>query len=357
MAGGPGALRKGIIEVCDVGVTYAGEQRLGTDSGEHAGSSLAGVGDLNGDGNNDFVTGAPNSNLGGNPDSGTTYMVLDTEAQAVTGCGASGCEVADLSNGAEIDVAPGTLSSNANLAVTGILSPSALPAAVPSGKLFLGATQLGPEGQAIPSPGATIHVPAVRGLESQVSVGESLRLYYYSPTTGWRPASPEAAGWVDSTLNGTVEANPSYPDRRAVMGVVSVLHTYAVFLNDTDGDGIRDERDCAPMDAGAFAVPQEVTGLLLGPAKTALTWNSAAPAAGSATVHDLLRGAVPELPVGNKPSETCVAPGVSGTIATDSTPPQAGHGLWYLVRGRNVCGAGTYGTASNGTPRTSTACP
>jgi hypothetical protein len=40
----------------------------------------------------------------------------------------------------------------------------------------------------------------------------------------------------------------------------------------------------------------------------------------------------------------------------DAAVPAPGHGFWYLSRGRNSCGAGTYGFASNGTERLSTAC-
>jgi len=47
---------------------------------------------------------------------------------------------------------------------------------------------------------------------------------------------------------------------------------------------------------------------------------------------------------------------VVGTATTDLNRPSAAQGFWYLVRGRNACGAGTYGQAATGT-RVSSICP
>ena len=70
-----------------------------------------------------------------------------------------------------------------------------------------------------------------------------------------------------------------------------------------------------------------------------------------------MRGLVSQLPVGNKPAETCLAPQNGATQFTDTTPLSVGAAYYYLVRGRNVCGIGTYGTTSGGAPRNTTACP
>jgi hypothetical protein len=125
---------------------------------------------------------------------------------------------------------------------------------------------------------------------------------------------------------------------------------------DLDGDGVDNGSDCAPSDPSAFAVPGEVAHLTFIDATT-LHWDSAAPAAGVGTVHQVLRGVLSQLPVGSGVSETCVATGEAGTGYGDATLPAPGTGFWYLVRGKNSCGLGTYGTRSNGTPRTSAACP
>ena len=42
--------------------------------------------------------------------------------------------------------------------------------------------------------------------------------------------------------------------------------------------------------------------------------------------------------------------------AVDRSIPAPGRGFWYVYRGRNACGTGTYGSASNGTERTSAVC-
>jgi hypothetical protein len=124
---------------------------------------------------------------------------------------------------------------------------------------------------------------------------------------------------------------------------------------DDDNDGVADGSDCAPLQAGSFALPREVTGVIFAANKATLQWNSAAPGAGTATVHDVLRGALGQFPVGAGASETCLAT-VVGTATADATIPPAGKGSWYLVRGHNDCGAGTYGVAATGT-RVSAICP
>ena len=125
---------------------------------------------------------------------------------------------------------------------------------------------------------------------------------------------------------------------------------------DTDFDGHGDDCDCAPTNSGAFQLPLEIGGVMIASNKQTITWNSAAPAAGTATVHDVLRGLDSDLPVNGGGSEMCLA-SIAGTMWTDAAVPSAGQDLWYLVRGRNVCGAGTYGYASSGTERSSMTCP
>ncbi len=127
---------------------------------------------------------------------------------------------------------------------------------------------------------------------------------------------------------------------------------------DIDGDTVCDAADCAPSDAGAFAIPAEVGGLgVSGGSSATIHWLSAAPGAGSGTVHQVLRGVVSQLPVGTGGSETCLAEGLPGTSITDDATPVAGSAFYYLVRGENACGAGTYGRTSRDAERTSTACP
>jgi len=125
---------------------------------------------------------------------------------------------------------------------------------------------------------------------------------------------------------------------------------------DRDLDGVDNLADCDPQDGGAFAVPTEVDGVGWSDNVT-IGWNSAAPQAGSGTVHDVLRGEVAELPVGSGAGETCLASGVSGASAVDAETGAPGAARWYLVKARNACGDGGYGVASDATPRSSAVCP
>jgi len=126
---------------------------------------------------------------------------------------------------------------------------------------------------------------------------------------------------------------------------------------DSDGDGVIDADDCAPADNGAFAIPVEASGVTLAADGVTVSWDSEASVAGSATLYEVIRGSIAGLPVGSQPSEVCAASGLTGTTWVDSTPPPLGEIYWYLVRARNVCGVGAYGTTSGGAPQLSGACP
>jgi hypothetical protein len=89
-----------------------------------------------------------------------------------------------------------------------------------------------------------------------------------------------------------------------------------------------------------------------------ITWNLAA----GATSSDLLRGQVSALPVGpGFGDEVCLADNAPALSVLDSEPPASGTAFWYLVRGVNVCGTGSYGSqglhGTPSTPRTSSTCP
>ncbi len=127
---------------------------------------------------------------------------------------------------------------------------------------------------------------------------------------------------------------------------------------DDDNDGVSDWIDCAPLNGALRAVPAPVSGLGFGSGgvKNRLSWTSPQAQGGSATVSDAVRGALSALPVGSG-AETCLASGVVASQVDDAVTPTTGTALWYLVRGRNACGTGSYGTQTSGAQRTSTACP
>ena len=86
---------------------------------------------------------------------------------------------------------------------------------------------------------------------------------------------------------------------------------------------------------------------------------------GSSTLYDVVRGTLPGLPVGSGAGESCLASGydpppVFGTTLAEldvSADPMSGEGFWFLVRGSNGCGVGTYGSESGGAERTTESCP
>jgi len=127
---------------------------------------------------------------------------------------------------------------------------------------------------------------------------------------------------------------------------------------DTDGDGAGDACDCAPADGGALNAPPEAGALSVGADKMTLTWPPLASQAGSGTVYDVVTGDLGALrAAGTISGASCL--GTAGTVPSriDPTVPAPGSGLYYVVQGRNTCGAGGFGAASNGTPRTHASCP
>jgi hypothetical protein len=176
---------------------------------------------------------------------------------------------------------------------------------------------------------------------------------FWGNTTGSTPPSSEA---FHGDLAEVLAYSPLL-DEATSWAVFDYLESrYAPDRRDRDGDGHVDGEDCAPDDAGVFAEPPEVRDVWFVSDGETLTWQDVAGHSGGASVHDVVRGIVSGLPVGG-PSETCLASGVATTEATDAEVPDAGTGFYYLVRGRNRCGVGTYGAESSGGDRVSSACP
>jgi CSLREA domain-containing protein len=172
---------------------------------------------------------------------------------------------------------------------------------------------------------------------------------------------PHVSTTATSPTNSTSEFSAAFIDTDSD-GFSDVADNCPTISNpdqiDTDFDGRGDPCDCAASDASVFASPTEISGTEFAADKQTVSWNSAVPTSGTSTLHDVLRGDLTGLPVNGGASGTCLAPGgVAGSSIPDSTTPLEGAAFWYLVRGRNTCGTGTYGFATGGTERTSTSCP
>jgi hypothetical protein len=152
---------------------------------------------------------------------------------------------------------------------------------------------------------------------------------------------------VDSDHDGA--GNPAFPPTRARWTTVPRFQTP---IRRMPTRWVRGHLRLCASDGGSFAVPTEVGTLHWNADKITLTWPSAIPTGGSATVHQVLRGLLEELPVAGWPTEECAADEEPGTSIVDPTLPSTSQGFWYLVRARNACGIGTYGET-----RSSEVCP
>ncbi len=130
---------------------------------------------------------------------------------------------------------------------------------------------------------------------------------------------------------------------------------------DGDGDGVDNNADCDLRDASVFAIPGEagpVTAAAGTGSSTVLAWPSLAGGAGPGTVYDVARGALSDLAAqGDTSGSTALTCGLAATTVSDPGLPAAGDGFYYLVRGTNGCGAGSWGTDSGDLDRSAPVCP
>jgi hypothetical protein len=80
------------------------------------------------------------------------------------------------------------------------------------------------------------------------------------------------------------------------------------------------------------------------PGNLQVRWQSLLPVAGRLTVHDIVYGSLNDLRLARSfAGAICGASSVVVPPIADPAPdPAAGDGVYYLVRGRNTCGVGTY---------------
>jgi hypothetical protein len=132
------------------------------------------------------------------------------------------------------------------------------------------------------------------------------------------------------------------------LGIAKVSDRLLSFF-ETDPTTVPWYLDCNVADPSAFAKAPEVLGDGMGKVAggSELTWDSLDPVAGSGTVADVVRGMLSDLR-GDRgfARATCLASNVADTPLLIPEDPPAGSGFYYLIRGRNSCGFGTFGDGS-----------
>src|SRR5262249_54280027 len=127
---------------------------------------------------------------------------------------------------------------------------------------------------------------------------------------------------------------------------------------DVDGhvDGLCGGDDCNDADALVWSAPLSVTGMSVASGSpTPLAWDSQAIPTGPETASDLASGVFGGGTPLDFTTAVCLQP-AGGPSFSDARPnPPFGSVVWYLVRDRNSCGIGSYGSAQE--DATLTACP
>lgn len=134
-----------------------------------------------------------------------------------------------------------------------------------------------------------------------------------------------------------------------------VFSSNTLSCDDSNPCTVNDQCAAGACGGTAITVPPEIAHDRF-PARTSLAWD-AVPGAAPGTVYDVARGRANELPAGSGGNETCRASGLTQTSLSVPEFPPIGKALWYLVRARNTCGLGTWGSWSNGVPRFPSVCP
>src|SRR5262249_26520749 len=107
-----------------------------------------------------------------------------------------------------------------------------------------------------------------------------------------------------------------------------------------DGDACTVDDACGGGACGGTAItaPAQTTDLAASADKSTLTWSETA----YATRYNVVRGTPAAFPVGSGADEVCFDD-LATTSLSDAAVPDPGVGFWYLSRGENTCGVGSWG--------------
>jgi hypothetical protein len=168
----------------------------------------------------------------------------------------------------------------------------------------------------------------------------------------WRFSSLNGAGYAGFYLDDVAVTNVRLPN-------ACVPDTCAGQVNGTacaDGDACTDGDVCGGgvcTSGSTISAPPETASLNVAADKETYSWSAAT----FATSYAVVRGSLGALPLGPGGGDEVCFDDLPGPSLPDSTVPAPNTGFWYLSRGENSCGNGSYGQQSNGTPRLTTTCP
>jgi Pro-kumamolisin, activation domain/Subtilase family/Dictyostelium (slime mold) repeat len=185
------------------------------------------------------------------------------------------------------------------------------------------------------SPGYPAYLTTTLNLPS-AAAGQTIRLR-------WRLGSDSSASTVGQDIDSIVLNDPMNTCQSGP----------AIDCSDNDPCTVD---SCSPATGCAHTVitaPPEVQNVSVATDKTTYSWSTAA----NATVYDVVRGGIAALPVGPGGGDEVCFDNLHDTTLTDPAVPTPGAGFWYLSRGENACGMGTYGIQSNQLTRTTATCP
>ena len=157
-------------------------------------------------------------------------------------------------------------------------------------------------------------------------------------------ATPAASGIYSVTVNGC--ASPSTTSVTVIAAGLACEDGNACTAGEVYGAG-----SCSG--GTPITAPPETSNVTAAADKTTYSWSAAT----FATKYDVVRGATNALPVGPGGGDEVCFDNLPGTSLVDAAVPSSGQAFWYLSRGENTCGIGTYGTQSNGSPRITATCP
>ena len=187
---------------------------------------------------------------------------------------------------------------------------------------------------------------------------------YVSVPPGSTCDDNDACTHGDTCVNGTCQGAPTVcaaPDQCHLAGTCDPLSGTCTNPPAPDGTTCNDGNPCTVADhcvngvcAGTtVGVPAETQNVAATADKATFFWSPSSEATG----YDAVRGSTAAFPVGSSSTGEVCFHDLTAAKLVDPTPPASGAGFWYIVRPRNPCGWGPWGTQSNGVARVTGVCP